>query len=161
EPACVAFLTSGERGVDGVDVEAARRIREAEAAEALHVLGVERRYFFRLPDLGVADNMAAGAARLGDLLRAESPSVVHLPPPGAAHPDHESVLPLVRAALRTLRDRPRPELRGYEVWTPMSRPGWPEDISEKMARKLRAVRCYRSQLRTFRYDRAVRGLNLY
>ena len=43
---------------------------------------------------------------------------------------------------------------------------WPqydhvEDITETMARKLRAVRCYRSQLAQYRYDRAVHGLNQY
>ena len=50
-----------------------------------------------------------------------------------------------------------PELRGYEVWTPMSRYGWPEDITRFMARKLRAVQCYRSQLRAFRRQDRVRG----
>jgi hypothetical protein len=30
-----------------------------------------------------------------------------------------------------------------------------------MASKLRAVRCYRSQLEDFHYDRAVQGLNQY
>src|SRR5439155_301093 len=36
-----------------------------------------------------------------------------------------------------------------------------EDISGVMARKLKAVRCYRSQLGHFHYDAAVRGLNRY
>ena len=39
--------------------------------------------------------------------------------------------------------------------------GWAEDITPFMRTKLRAVRCYRSQLAGFRYDRAVRGLNQY
>jgi hypothetical protein len=43
----------------------------------------------------------------------------------------------------------------------MRRYDWPQDVTPFMARKLQAVRCYRSQLRTFRYDRAVRGLNQY
>jgi LmbE family N-acetylglucosaminyl deacetylase len=36
-----------------------------------------------------------------------------------------------------------------------------EDVSAVMGRKMRAVRCYRSQIGHFRYDRAVRGLNQY
>jgi hypothetical protein len=36
-----------------------------------------------------------------------------------------------------------------------------EDVTDVMARKLRAVRCYASQLGHFGYDRAVRGLNAY
>ena len=43
----------------------------------------------------------------------------------------------------------------------MAKPGWVEVISDVMRQKLRAVRCYRSQLRQCRYDRAIRGLNQY
>ncbi len=158
EPVRVAFLTSGERGVDGVALDAARAIRESEAAEALAVLGIEQFDFLRLPDLGVRENLTTGAARLAELLATDPPGLIYLPHPEDDHPDHEAALSLVRAALPAGR---RPELRGYEVWTPMPRPGWSEDVGGHMARKLRAVRCYRSQLRGFRYDRAVRGLNLY
>ena len=158
----VVFLTSGERGVEGVSLEVARSIREAEAAQALDVLGVERMDFLRLPDGGLAAATEPGARLLRELLQREPPGVIYLPHPGEAHPDHEAALPLVRAALgRAHARQPLPELRAYEVWTPLGAYGWPEDISAVMARKLQAVRCYRSQLRAFRYDRAVRGLNQY
>ena len=35
------------------------------------------------------------------------------------------------------------------------------DISEHMARKLEAIRCYKSQLEYWSYDRAIEGLNAY
>jgi N-acetylglucosamine malate deacetylase 1 len=158
----VAFLTSGERGIDGVPPEAARSIREAEAAEALDVLGVDRMDFLRLPDLGLAEAAEPAARSLGEVLRADPPGLIYLPHAEEAHPDHEAALPIVRAALaRAFPGGPLPELRAYEVWTPMAAYGWPEDVSAFMARKLRAVRCYRSQLRAFCYDRAVRGLNQF
>jgi LmbE family N-acetylglucosaminyl deacetylase len=162
EPVRVVFLTSGERGIDGVPAEAARAVREAEAAEALGVLGVGQADFLRLPDLGVADYLAPGARQFAEILGASPPDLIYLPHPEEEHPDHEAALPLVWSALRqAFREDRRPELRAYEVWTPMGRYGWPEDITRHMGRKLRAVRCYRSQLRAFRYDRAVRGLNQY
>jgi N-acetylglucosamine malate deacetylase 1 len=158
----VVFLTSGERGIEGVGPQTARAVREAEAAEALAVLGVEDRDYLRLPDLGVAANLTPGARGLAELLAAHPPDLIYLPHPAEAHPDHEAALPLVRSAVRqAFRERRPPELRGYEVWTPMALYGWSEDITRHMGRKLRAVRCYRSQLRSFRYDRAVRGLNQY
>jgi LmbE family N-acetylglucosaminyl deacetylase len=158
----VVFLTSGERGIEGADAETARVVREAEAAEALAVLGVEQRDSLRLQDLGVADNLASGARRLAEILEAHPPDLIYLPHPEEVHPDHEAALPLIRSAVgQAFRDGPWPELRAYEVWTPMARYDWPEDISRHMGRKLQAVRCYRSQLRAFRYDRAVRGLNQY
>ena len=157
-----AFLTSGERGVDGVTPEAARAIRETEAAAAAAVLGLEEIFFLRLPDLGLAENVGAVAERLGEVLWANPPGLIYLPHPDEDHPDHAATQSAVRAALAWAgAGRTPPELRGYEVWTPMSRYGWPEDVTRFMARKLQAVRCYRSQLRTFRYDRAVRGLNQY
>jgi LmbE family N-acetylglucosaminyl deacetylase len=52
-------------------------------------------------------------------------------------------------------------LRHYEVWTPLAACDHVEDVGATMARKLAAVRCHRSQLATFRYDRAVRGLNAF
>jgi LmbE family N-acetylglucosaminyl deacetylase len=154
------FLTSGERGVDGVSAETARAIREAEAEAAAEVLRLDRLHFLRLGDLAVADNLPAGAAGLRAALQAEPASVIYLPHPAEAHPDHQAALPLVRLALADCAGT-LPELRLYEVWSPLTVHGWAEDISQFMTRKLRAVRCYRSQLAAFRYDRAVRGLNQY
>jgi LmbE family N-acetylglucosaminyl deacetylase len=162
EPVRVAFLTSGERGIDAMAPGAARSLREAEAAAAADVLGVKGTDFLRLPDLAVSSHIEEGARRLADVLQANPPALLYLPHPLEDHPDHQAALPVVLAALTGVAPQgPWPELRGYEVWTPMPRYGWPEDISPFMARKLRAVRSYRSQLRTFRYDRAVLGLNRY
>jgi LmbE family N-acetylglucosaminyl deacetylase len=47
------------------------------------------------------------------------------------------------------------------VWTPLPAHDHVEDVTPAMTRKLRAVRCYASQLGHFRYDLAVRGLNQY
>src|SRR5262245_32021392 len=139
----VVFLTSGERGIQGTIIESARAVREAEAAEALEILGVKKMDFIRLPDLRVTKHLDEGARRLAPLLEADRPGIVYLPHPHEAHPDHEAALPLVRRASRLLVDgRPVVELRGYEVWTPISSHDWAEDITRQMARKLRAVRCY-------------------
>jgi LmbE family N-acetylglucosaminyl deacetylase len=52
-------------------------------------------------------------------------------------------------------------LLGYEVWTPLSEYNEVQDISAVMERKLEAVRCHRSQMGEYHYERAVRGLNEY
>jgi LmbE family N-acetylglucosaminyl deacetylase len=162
DPVRVVFLTSGERGLAGPSDEVVCSIREAEAREAAAVLGVTGLDFLRLPDLGVAEHLEEGSERLGDVLKVHRPDLIYLPHPEEAHPDHEAALPLVRAARRPhFGGAERPELRAYEVWTPLSRYGWVEDISAVMRQKLRAVRCYRSQLHALRYDRAVCGLNRY
>lgn len=158
----VAFLTSGERGLGDVPPKTARSIREAEAREAAEVLGVDGADFLRLPDLGLDEHIEPGARELRKILGAYPADLIYLPHPEESHPDHAAALPMVRAALAGLPGGAEPpELWGYEVWSPMTRHGWVEDISAVMRQKLRALRRYRSQLALFRYDRAVRGLNRY
>jgi LmbE family N-acetylglucosaminyl deacetylase len=158
----VVFLTSGERGIKGVPVKKARLIREQEAREAAKVLRVNEIDFLRLPDLGLSQVIGRAATELQKVLERGVPDLIYLPHPEDNHPDHEASLTVVRGSLDGLEGRKRrPELRVYEVWSPMARYGWVEDISPVMKHKMRAVRCYRSQLRAFRYDRAVRGLNQY
>ncbi len=159
DPVHVVFLTSGEHYTDATPPAENRAVREAEAKAAGDVLGIGRLDFLRLPDLGLAEHVASAARLLGPILAADAPEVVYLPHPAESHPDHAAALPIVRAALSSVR--PAPELRGYEVWSPLTAYDWVEDVAEVMAAKLRAVRCYVSQLRVFRYDRAVRGLNQY
>lgn len=158
----VVFLTSGERGVDGVSNAAATSIREAEAERAGEVLRLDGMDFLRLPDLRLSDHIDLGAQLVHKILQSQLPSLIYLPHPDEAHPDHQAALPIVRAALAQFSGQRRTaELVFYEVWSPMTRYGWAEDISHFIRQKLRAVRCYKSQLQSFRYDRAVRGLNQY
>jgi LmbE family N-acetylglucosaminyl deacetylase len=155
----IVFLTSGERGIPGAPEEVARSIREAEAEEASRVLKVGQIVFLRLPDLAVAHHIGPGAEQLGPIVREYRPQFVYLPHPDDGHVDHQACLPLVRAALAGQAELP--ELRLYEVWSPMATYDWAEDVTSCFLQKLRAVRCYRSQLTSFRYDRAVQGLNRY
>lgn len=162
DPVHVVFLTSGERGMTGLSDQAARSIREAEAEEAGRILGVGRIDFLRLPDLGLDRQIQPGSRQLRAILEAHPSDFIYLPHPEESHPDHEATLPIVREVLARLTDRSAlPELRAYEVWSPMTRFDWVEDISQTMRQKLLAVRRYKSQLAVFRYDHAVRGLNRY
>jgi LmbE family N-acetylglucosaminyl deacetylase len=156
----VVFLTSGELGLKHLSREEAWRVREAEAEQAAEVLGIMSWTFFHLPDWSLSDRVAEAAARLQPILSRESPQIVYLPHPREWHPDHKAALPIVQAALSDVSLR-SPSLRGYEVWTPLAEYDWVEDVTPVMAQKLRSVRCYRSQLSQFRYDRAIRGLNCY
>src|SRR5205807_6099347 len=120
---------SGEQGLAEIPREAAGSVREAEARAAGEVLGVGRLDFLRLPDLGLGDAVAPAAARLREILTASPPDLIYLPHPGEAHPDHAAALPVVRAALPPGLPA---ELRGYEVWSPLTRYGWVEDVSAVM-----------------------------
>ena len=86
--------------------------------------------------------------------------MIYLPHPLEWHPDHQAAWPVLRDAWRGCANSP-PELRSYEVWTPLTQPHHVENITAVMPRKLRALRAHRSQLEEFDYERAVRGLNQF
>ena len=69
-------------------------------------------------------------------------------------------MPIVGEALGDIEEQPT-SLLTYEVWTPLTDYNHVEDITPVMSRKVKAIRSYGSQLKAFRYDRAVRGLNQY
>jgi LmbE family N-acetylglucosaminyl deacetylase len=154
------FLTSGELGLEHLRREEAWQVREGEAEAAAAVLGLADLTFLRRPDWFVGDGVDEVAALLRPILAREAPQSIYLPHDRKWHPDHRAALAVVRAALRD-SGIPVPDLLTYEVWTPLSEYDQVKDITPEMARKLRAVRCYRSQLAGFRYDRAVRGLNQF
>jgi LmbE family N-acetylglucosaminyl deacetylase len=154
------FLTSGELGLKHLPREQAWRIREQEAQAAAEVLGTAATFFLRRPDWHLADGVGQAAAALRDILRHEVPQRIYVPHEGEWHPDHQVALQVVRAAWQAAAIPP-PDLFACEVWTPLPGHDHGEDITSVMRRKLRAIRCYASQLEQFRYDRAARGLNQF
>ena len=148
----VAFLTSGELGLATYPVDEARRVREEEAGQAAAVLGCGSVDFVRMADGSLGDDPAVLKAQVAD--RLAGVDLVYAPHPGDDHPDH-AALGAAAAGSAGI------EVLGYEIWTPIARPDRIVDVSEHMARKLEAVRCYKCQLEYWPYDRAIEGLNAY
>jgi N-acetylglucosamine malate deacetylase 1 len=153
------YLTSGELGLKHLPREEAWHIREAEARASAAVLGLSGLTFLRFPDWALGEQVDESAAKLHSVIREEAPRLLYVPHPGDSHPDHQAALPIVHAALRGFARGSR--LLGFEVWTPLSTYDEVHDITTVIERKLEAIRCYRSQLNYFRYERAARGLSEY
>jgi LmbE family N-acetylglucosaminyl deacetylase len=154
----VIFLTSGEAGGHGASAAETAVVREREAAEAAEILGVKRIEFWRAPD----GKLRAGAAlvsRLEAYLREYSPDFVYTTHSEEAHSDHKGAPRLLRAALDKVGTWP--QVRLFEIWTPLHQLDHIEDISPFMETKLRAVRAYASQCAVLSFDDAVTGLNRY
>jgi LmbE family N-acetylglucosaminyl deacetylase len=156
----VVYLTSGELGLKHLPRGKAWLTREREAKKAARILGVTNQFFLRLPDWFVGDDAARSAKKLTPVLERTKPDLIYLPHAAEWHPDHKACLPIVRTALKR-SGLAAPQLRTYEVWTPLPEYDHVEDITAVMPRKLRAVRQHRSQLDEFDYVRAVTGLNLF
>lgn len=154
------FLSSGELGLKHLPAETARATREKEALRAAAILGIGEVEFLRAPDWMISDELDEVAAKLAPVIERQQPDLLYLPHPHDEHPDHKSVLPLLDKALEAT-GLAHPELRAYEIWTPLREPDVATDISAVMAKKIRALRAHRSQLGYYDYVQAVRGLNAY
>jgi LmbE family N-acetylglucosaminyl deacetylase len=156
----VAFLTSGELGLKSLSAAEARRVREEEALAASRLLKTSPPAFLHLADWGLEDAVAEAGGALRPVIASVAPQLIYLPHPADDHPDHRACLPIVQAAL-SAAGGPAPQLRGYEIWSPMAAWDLAEDITAVMNEKLAAIGIYKSQLDQARYDRAIAGLNQY
>jgi LmbE family N-acetylglucosaminyl deacetylase len=153
------FLTSGEKGGHGRSEAETIRVREAEARTAAKILGVRKIEFWHLPDGAVRPTLVA-VDRVREKLKQFKPDKIYVTHDREMHPDHRGAVRLLRRALAG-RSGKRPEVLGYEVWTPIQKLSEIVDISLFMEKKLRAVKSYRSQCAVVGFVEAVRGLNRY
>jgi LmbE family N-acetylglucosaminyl deacetylase len=70
-----AMVTSGEAGIDGMDPDEARRVREAEQIESAKLVGVDTVDFLGLPD-GVLEYGVALRRAIGAAVRRHRPEIV-------------------------------------------------------------------------------------
>ena len=127
---------------------------------AARILGLGRLRFLRAADWFVGESVRATARKLQAILKSERPQLIYVPHEQEWHPDHKAALPILRTALRASRI-PVPEIRSYEVWTPLAEFDQVVNITGLMPQKIRALRAHQSQLQEFDYERAVRGLNAF
>jgi LmbE family N-acetylglucosaminyl deacetylase len=156
----VVFLTSGELGLKHLPAMEARSIREAEAQVASRILGIGGLHFLRQPDWTLNEHVNQAASALEEVLGKLQPSVIYAPHPREDHPDHRVAVEVLKTALSRLPQR-KEKIYQYEIWTPVAEYDHVVDVSTAMETKLRAVRSYVSQLKAFRYDDAITGLNQY
>lgn len=156
----VIFLTSGEKGGHGRREEETARLREQEARQAAVLLGIDAFEFWHLPDGGVAVTEEL-VARVRERINSDEMQLIYVPHAGEMHADHQAAASLVGTAAKGLPTERRPEVRMYEVWTPLQEMDEIVDISSYMERKLAAVRAYASQCSVLRFDDAIAGLNRY
>jgi LmbE family N-acetylglucosaminyl deacetylase len=156
----VAFMTSGELGLAHLEPAEAWQVRESEAAAAVEVLGVSATSFLRLPDWYLEQHVETAVRRLSEIVEHLGPRLVYVPHAGEWHPDHRASFSVTLAAAARC-GLPSSALRCYEVWTPLASCDVVEDVTERMPRKLEAIRCYASQLSEFDYVQAAIGLAQY
>jgi len=151
-----ACLTSGEQGSGTVPPAELGPAREGEARAAVSLLGADPAdvTFARFGDGQVSPYDLTQAEAVIRLLRQVRPEVLYLPHEHDGSFDHEAAHRLVLRAADMAGSRnfahlgePHwvPCVLGYEVWSPISRPSYLEDISAFTKAKAAALGCYSSQ----------------
>jgi LmbE family N-acetylglucosaminyl deacetylase len=152
----VAYLTSGEQGSGTIPPAELGSVREGEAHAAVSLLGVDPGdvTFARFADGQVSPHDLAQAEAVIRLVRQARPVVLYVPHEHDGSFDHQAAHRLVLRAADMAGSRnfahlgePHwvPCVLGYEVWSPISRPSYWEDISAFTAAKAAALGCYSSQ----------------
>jgi N-acetylglucosamine malate deacetylase 1 len=155
----IVFLTSGENGGHGRSKIDTVQVRETEARCAARVLGVTKIEFWHLPDGNIRLTTRA-VEQMRKKLIDFKPDIVFVTHEREMHRDHRAAVRLLRRAFTGLSGQ-RPNVLGYEVWTPVQTIAASVDITGFLEKKLRAVRAYRSQCKAVGFVAAVRGLNRY
>ncbi|MDD2585110.1 MAG: PIG-L family deacetylase [Syntrophomonadaceae bacterium] len=166
----IVYMSSGDAGSLQYDKKQLAEIREQEASRAAEVLGVKDIIFLRNPD-GYIDYNRDNLIQLTSIIRTKKPDTVYVPHAQDCVQDHITTHKLVveacnRAAgpwFQECSGQPCPinNILGYEVWTPLPKVSYVEDISDFMELKIAALRMHVSQLADINYDEAIKGLNRY
>ncbi|MFJ3923392.1 PIG-L deacetylase family protein [Streptomyces sp. NPDC090022] len=143
----------------------------AETEAAAKTLGVHRCVRLDEPsrDFALTRRVHLDLVRV---MREVRPQVVYLPHDNDDDVEHRMVHQLTTEALWMAQSeffqeagaRPMPAPRlvlGYEVWAPMARFQYAEDIGGQIETKVEAMRAYVSQLRHAAWDEGIRGLARY
>ena len=130
-------------------------IRQAESRAAAAVLGYGELVFWGLPDRELRPDQTL-LARLVAHIVALDADLLYAPSPWEVHPDHRHTAQLAIQAARETGVR----IAFYEVGSPL-RPNLLLDITAHAEVKLRAMRCFGSQLACQAYDHQIEALNQY
>ena len=157
----VSFLKQGMRVaiIDLTDGEptpfGTREVRMVESRASADALGVTERRMLELPNRWLEATIAARRL-LAEHIRELKPRVIFAPYPVDAHPDHVAASALCDAA-RFAAKLVKCDLRGTPHWVPRLwhygavhlrlhvAPAFILDVSDALATKMRALRCYESQ----------------
>jgi LmbE family N-acetylglucosaminyl deacetylase len=132
-------------------------LRKNETIEASKILGIKKVIFLNEHDtnLKIKNDVVD---RVSQILKDFSPNSVFLPAPFDFHRDHRIAFQIL-AKIFSIGSY---ELNCYiyETWTPIY-PNVIIDISEQIERKIKAIKCHKSQLKHFKFDEKIKNLNAY
>ncbi len=153
----VIFLTDGDKGdFEGRFGKNYTRIRRQSAHEAMEILGVQDYEFWGYEDRNLYSAEKEVEDKLRHTIERFSPSLIYVPSPFEAHPDHR-----VTASIGwRIHNETNISVAFCELLMPVY-PNILVDISEELNTKEAAIQCYRTELYYNDYAGIIKGLNRF
>lgn len=144
---------------------------QEEARKAHQIMGVKESFFLNLPVVKLKTMDPVEINReIEQVVKKVNPDVVFMPFIGDMHLDHREVTESVLVAVRPIRDSTVKTIYMYET---LSETGWnlpntdrsfiPDtwiDITETLDVKIKAMKCYMSQIKKYPNPRSIEGIKI-
>ena len=138
--------------------------REVEALNGLKILGGGKQIFLRQKNLKLKPELTK---KIISIIKQETPDWIYIPHAAENNLDHRLANEIVNNAILEAsfpgqaRQYFVKRVLCYEVWTPISKFNYTEDITRFVKTKRSAILEHKSQIKLIRYDEATLSLNRY
>ncbi|NQV88012.1 MAG: PIG-L family deacetylase [Parcubacteria group bacterium] len=152
----ICYMSYGETGSPKHNFEDLGKIRKNEALKVCNFIGIPTKniHFLKIPDNQIEASDFGNFTHIMKIVREVKPNIVYLPHINEQSHDHEQahklVMRLDMAASNNFFEFGKSAwwvetVLAYEVWTPMEKYQYSEDISKYLDKKIEALKMYESQ----------------
>jgi N-acetylglucosamine malate deacetylase 1 len=154
----IVYISNGKEGISRTgNKEQLSKTRKQEAKNAMSILGVENIHFLNVSEKSTKIS-EEHINRLSHVLKITKPDIVYAPWFLDNHIDHVKANHLLSKAQK--KTDTNFNIAAYEIWTPLI-PNILVDINSVAEKKIKAIKCFRSQLKDVDYLATTMSLNKY
>lgn len=155
----LVWLTLGGKGERLFHGKPLAKIRKEEAKNVAKFLGVKKIKFLMAKDRQIKDQRKILQAKIIKIIKEFQPDYIYTHHGNDKHKfgDHKATYQIVKNSLRYIKDKNfLKKILAFEVWTPIKKPNYLEDISLYFPEKIKALQKYKSQICSFPYKEMVK-----
>ena len=169
---CV-FMSDGEsaRKLPKLILQKKIKAREIAAKKAAKILGIKKVFFAKFPDNGMDKIPILQIIKyIENILQQIKPVKVYTHFSDDLNIDHSITSKAVTTATRPLKKNTVKEILHFEIpsnteWKFSKKnffnPNFYEDISKNIKQKLKAIQCYKSEMRKYPHPRSLKGIEVF
>ena len=154
----IVFLTDATNSLPPqINQKKITEIRREESKNALKIIQVKNVYYLNEPDGGRGIKKET-IQNIIKIIEKINPDLIYLPWYFDNHVDHRKFNEILYRVWKITKIDVN--ICAYEVWTPLI-PNIIVDITNQHQKKIKALRCYKTQVKLNNYINKINGLNLY